>query len=87
MNDPFNNNQAPTWGPMGEVKNCAYKFEVGDPLNDVVAPVTLNGYTYHPQELAFFSWFFNPDVMPSFGTAGKFSSNGTFTKPSTACVK
>ena len=87
MNDPFLTNQAPTWGPMGEVKNCAYKFEVGDPLNDVVAPVTLNGYTYHPQELAFFSWFFNPDGMPSYGAGGKFSSNGKFTTPSTACVK
>ncbi len=87
MNDPFLTNQAPPRGPDGEVSTCAYKFEVGDPLNDVVAPVTLDGYVFHPQELAFFSWFFNPDVMPSFGAGGKFSSNGKFTKPSKACVK
>ena len=87
MNDPFLTNQAPTWGPIGEVSTCAYRFEVGDPVNDVVAPVTLNGYKYHPQELAFFSWFFNPDGMPSYGAGGKFSSNGKFTAPSTACVQ
>jgi hypothetical protein len=34
-----------------------------------------NGYTYHLQELAFFSWFFG---APSIGIHGWFSNNGTF---------
>jgi hypothetical protein len=87
MNDPFLSNQAPSWGPVGEVSTCAYKFEVGDPVNDVFSPVTLNGHEYHPQELAFFSWFFNPAGMPSYGAGGKFSSNGTFSWPSKSCVQ
>jgi hypothetical protein len=87
MNDPFLTNQAPSWGPVGEVSTCAYRFEVGDPLNNSFVPITLNGYEYHPQELAFFSWFFNPAGMPSYGTGGKFSSNGTFSWPSKSCTK
>lgn len=88
MNDPLLTNTTPAWGPAGEVSTCGYKFEVGDPVNKTIAPVKLNGYTYHPQELAFFSWFFNPSVMPSYGAGGKFSSNGTFTtsSASTACA-
>lgn len=86
MNDPLLNNPTPSWGHIGEVSNCSARLEVGDPVNKVIAPVTLNGYTYHPQELAFFSWFYNPDVMPSYGAGGKFSSNGKFTAPSVTCV-
>jgi hypothetical protein len=39
-------------------------------------PITMpNGFTYHWQELAFFSWFFG---APSIGVNGWFSDNGTF---------
>ena len=31
------------------------------------------------KELAFFSWFFNPNSTPSLGAGGKFSSQGTLT--------
>jgi hypothetical protein len=85
MNDPLLTNFTPSWGHIGEASGCATKLEVGDPLNNIAAPYTLDGYTYHPQQLAFFSWFFNPDGMPSYGAGGKFSSNGKFTEPSTAC--
>jgi hypothetical protein len=36
-----------------------------------------NGFNYHPQEMAFFSWFFRQH--PSLGAGGKFSNNGQFT--------
>jgi hypothetical protein len=56
---------------------------VGDPLTNKNYPnVKLNGYTYHLQELAFFSWFFGP---PSIGAGGKFSDNGSFKAPQGAC--
>jgi hypothetical protein len=48
-----------------------------------VPPVTVNGYTYHLQELAFFSWFYHQS--PSIGAGGKYSNNGTFTTFAAAC--
>ena len=70
---------------------CLNILEVGDPLTftsfpsgevQAQAPIqtqprtmTLNGFTYHLQELAFFSWFYG---KPSIGAGGLFSDNGTF---------
>ena len=39
--------------------------------------------TYHPQELAFFSWFYGPDT--STGVNDTFSFSGTFTRPAPLC--
>jgi hypothetical protein len=87
MNDPLVTNPAPRWGYIGEVKNgCSGAFEVGDPLNGIGVPITLSGVVYNVQELAFFSWFFNPEGFFSYGAGGKFSSNGTFKGPSKPCV-
>ncbi len=46
MADPFVNNNTP----------CG-ALEVGDPLVNHDFAVTMNGVTFHPQELAFLSWF------------------------------
>jgi hypothetical protein len=78
MDDPFGNNPTPAWGGTGQVVGaCQNNLEVGDPLTGTDAPpiVMSNGYTYHLQELAFFSWFFG---APSVGIHGWFSNNGTF---------
>lgn len=77
MNDPFVNNPVPAWGHVGQQPGCQTNLEVGDPLSGTQFPaVTMNnGFTYHPQELAFFSWFFG---APSVGVNGWFSDNGTF---------
>jgi hypothetical protein len=88
MNDPLLTNSTPPWGDEGEVKagSCGKKMEVGDPLNGRSAPlITVSGYPYHVQELAFFSWFFDEPGDTSLGAGGKFSSNGKFTGPSKAC--
>jgi hypothetical protein len=88
MNDPLGNNDTPAWGYIGEVKNgCGSNFEVGDPLNftTVLLKSVLSSYTYHVQELAFFSWFYDAEFATSVGAGGKFSSNGTFTLPSKPC--
>jgi hypothetical protein len=42
-----------------------------------------NGYTYHLQELAMYSWFYGP---PSIGAGKKFSDDGTFTSAQGACT-
>ena len=77
INDPLGNNATPAWGHIGQVSGCQNNFEVGDPLSGTLFPsVTLNSFTYHPQELAFFSWFYG---APSIGTgSSEFSNNDTF---------
>lgn len=83
QDDPLGTNATPPWGKVGQVTGCQSNLEVGDPLTGKnVHNVTMNGFTYHLQELAFFSWFFGP---PSIGAGGKFSDNGTFTGAQGAC--
>jgi hypothetical protein len=77
MDDPFGDNPTPAWGHTGQVPGCQGNLEVGDPLSGTEAPriVMPNGFTYHLQELAFFSWFYQ---ARSIGVHGWFSDNGTF---------
>src|ERR1700739_3037742 len=77
MNDPLGNNPTPPWGHTGQVGACQNNLEVGDPLTGTEAPriAMPNGFTYHLQELAFFSWFY---TSRSVGVNGWFSDNGTF---------
>jgi hypothetical protein len=78
MDDPFGNNPTPAWGHTGQVPgSCQGNLEVGDPLTGTnVATVTgANGFHYHLQELAFFSWFYG---APSIAANGWFSDNNTF---------
>ena len=84
VNDPLGNNGTPAWGNIGQVSGCQFNFEVGDPLSGTLFPnVTLNSFTYHMQELAFFSWFYG---APSIGThIAEFSNNDTFTTEAAAC--
>ncbi len=82
MDDPFGNNPTPAWGHIGQVSGCQNNLEVGDPLTGTAYTGTFNGFTYHPQELAFFSWFYR---VASTATGGKFSFEGTFKKAQGAC--
>ena len=78
MNDPFVQNPVPAWGHIGQQPGCQGNLEVGDPLSGTLDPPIAmpNGFTYHMQELAFFSWFYG---APSIGIHGWFSNNDTFT--------
>jgi hypothetical protein len=74
-NDPFINNLVPPWGfptnPLVCVNNL---LEVGDPIevfNPASYPVTTGGVTYHPQDIAFFSWFAHQ--VPSIAINGQYS--------------
>lgn len=62
-NDPFVafdnlHNVTPWWlSPNG---NCQDNMEVGDVIEDLpnaTFPITMNGYTYHPQNVALLPWF------------------------------
>ena len=87
MDDPSGRNPTPVWGGIGQVGGCQNNLEVGDPLSGTLAPGILmpNGFTYHMQELAFFSWFYNGNTIASIGAGGKFSSNGTFSGGAKPC--
>jgi hypothetical protein len=84
MDDPFGNNPTPAWGHVGQVGGCQNNLEVGDPLSGtLINNVTgANGFTYHLQELAFFSWFYG---APSIAVNGWYSDNNTFTAPQPVC--
>jgi hypothetical protein len=83
--DPYGNNPTPAWGHIGQVDGCQNNLEVGDPLNGTLWPPVemANGFTYHLQETAFFSWFFHQ--VPSIGLGGWYSSFGTFLTPAEPC--
>jgi hypothetical protein len=78
MDDPIGNNPTPAWGKIGQQSGCQSNLEVGDPLSGTEFPALLasNGFTYHLQELAFFSWFYRQ--VPSLGVNDWYSDNGTF---------
>lgn len=83
FNDPFVNNATPTWGHIGQVSGCQGNLEVGDPLTGTAFTVVSGGFTYHPQELAFFDWFYRTKPQ---GTSADFSFNETFESAQGACT-
>jgi hypothetical protein len=77
--DPTGQNPTPPWG-----NECQANLEVADPLEGVDFPVTMpNGFTYHPPDLAFKSWFFGD--TPSSGVNGWYSFVGTLRTPAAQC--
>src|SRR6266403_204715 len=68
----------PAWGHPGQVPGSQNNLEVGDPLTGTnIPPVKgANGFTYHLQELVFFSCFYG---APSIAVNNWFSDNNTFT--------
>jgi hypothetical protein len=83
QNDPYTNNPTPSWGNVGQVSGCQTNLEVGDPLSGTTFSDTVGGFTYHPQELAFFSWFYMK--TPGTGVHGWYSNQGTFKIPAAVC--
>jgi hypothetical protein len=84
QNDPSTGNLTPAWGHIGQVIGCQSNLEVGDPLSGTTFKVSLGGFTYHPQELAFFSWFYHQ--KPSLGVNGWYSDQGKFKAFAKACA-
>jgi hypothetical protein len=84
MQDPGGTNPTPAWGNVGQVSGCQSNYEVGDPLSGTLLPAIpgTNNFTYHLQELAFFSWFYGG---PSIAANGGYSDNGTFHGAAKTC--
>jgi hypothetical protein len=83
MDDPFGNNIVPAWGNVGQVSGCQNNLEVGDPVTGIAFTVTLNGFTYHPEDLVFLPWFSRKS--PSSSVNGWFTFLNTFSSPAAAC--
>ena len=84
MQDPGGTNPTPAWGGIGQVSGCQSNYEVGDPLSGTLLPAITgtNGFSYHLQELAFFSWFYGG---PSVAAGGWYSDNNTFRGAAKTC--
>jgi hypothetical protein len=84
MDDPTGGNPTPSWGHVGQVSGCQANLEVGDPLTGTQIAVSTSGIKYHPQDLAFASWFYG--LSPSRSLNGWYSLNGTFKDPAAPCT-
>ena len=75
MNDPFVNNLVPSWqAPGSSPPECQSILETGDPLEFLATnafPVTVDGFTYHPQVEALLQWF--ERQVPSTAFQGAYS--------------
>jgi hypothetical protein len=59
INDPTGGNPTPLWGHIGQVGGCQGNLEVGDALTGTAVQVLMpNGFTYNPQELVYYDWFY-----------------------------
>ena len=88
LNDPFINNITPNYQLPGFPPGaCQNVLEVGDVVEETPNPsfpVTLNGFTYHPQTLGLLQWF--EGITPSDAINGAYSFPGNnLTSPFMAC--
>ena len=88
LNDPFVNNVTPAYQvpgfPAGACQNLLEDGDVVEETPNPSFPVTLNGFTYHPQTLALLQWF--EGISPSNAFNGDYSFPGNnLTAPFTPC--
>jgi chitinase len=88
INDPFLTNIVPLWLFPGTTSCGGNLLEVGDPvevLADPSFPVTVDGYTYHPQTLATLQWFSRQTPSNAIDHAYSFPGVNQLTSPSQPC--
>jgi len=87
-NDPFVNNAGPAWQfPTG--KGCNGNLETGDPievLSNSTFPVTLHGFTYHPQTEALLQWFARQNPSSAYKGAYSYPDTSVLTSPAQDCA-
>lgn len=81
FNDPFVNNATPWWlAPNGVCQDNLETGDVIEGLSDATFPITMNGFTYHPQNEALVQWF--ASETPSSAISGAYSYPDTTVLPS-----
>jgi hypothetical protein len=83
LNDPFINNATPNYQLPGLPAGfCQNNLEVGDLIENLPnpsQPLTLNGFTYHPQTLGLLQWFEGINRSNAFGGDYSFPDNTVLT--------
>ena len=88
MNDPFIRNFVPPWQFPGRPGSCQGNLETGDPMEVVTHPdfpVTIGGFTYHPQTEAILPWFTRESPSSAIGGAYSYPDTTKLTTPSQPC--
>ena len=89
FDDPFMNNVVPKWLMSGNnPPNCENLLETGeiiDPLSNPNFPVTIDGFTYHPQTQALLQWFARTSPSNAIDGAYSFPDETVLTSPSSPC--
>ena len=89
LNDPFINNATPNYQlPGAPAGFCQNNLEVGDVVENLpnpTQPISLHGFTYHPQTLGLLQWF--EGKVPSDAINGDYSfpDPTALTSPFTPC--
>jgi chitinase len=87
MNNPFGSNAVPAW-QVPNSTGCQNNLETGDPLAlmpNAGYPVSIDGFTYHPQNQVLMQWFQRGATSDAFEGAFSFPDQSIMTAPSQAC--
>jgi hypothetical protein len=83
LNDPFVNNVTPNYQlPRLPPGFCQNNLEVGDNIENLPnpsQPITLHGFTYHPQTLSLLQWYEGINPSDAFGGAYSFPDTTVLT--------
>lgn len=88
MNDPFGINLVPEWKFPNGSSGCQNNLQTGDPLVSFPQagfPVTIDGFTYHPQNQALVQWFSQETPSSAIDGAYSYPNESLLTGPSQAC--
>jgi hypothetical protein len=88
-NDPFVNNATPNYQIPGAPPGaCQANLEVGDIIENLPVPdfpITINGFTYHPQNEALLQWFEGQSPSTAIGGAYSYPDTTLLTSPFSPC--
>lgn len=87
VNNPFGLNAVPSWQYPNQVLGCQNNLETGDPvaaLPNAGFPVTIDAFTYHPQNQVLLPWF-TRQPSDALDHAYTFPDSTLITSPSQAC--
>lgn len=87
VNNPFGMNIVPAWQYPNQALGCQNNLETGDPvaaLPNAGFPVTIDAFTYHPQNQVLLPWF-TRQASDALDHAYSFPDSTLITSPSQAC--
>ncbi|HEY6272164.1 MAG TPA: hypothetical protein VIX19_09245 [Terriglobales bacterium] len=89
MNNPFGTNIVPAWQPVGESGGCHTNLETADPvaaLPNAGFPVSIDGFTFHPQTEVLLPWFTRQGSQDSIDGAFSFPDETLVTEAARPCA-